>query len=207
MAQVRTSVIGVFRSREDADAAARAAQRAGAHPAAIRVASRDDEVRELQAEMLHEQETSIMGPGNVGPFTREMQRAMLPLAIIGFVVGAVVALPLAAIEFADFALGGRLLLVAVVGGVVGALVGFLFGGMYGARRPEEPLATERGVTVAIEDASPDAIEALRARRPIRLDAFERHGRPLRPITTEDDEHPARVVDELERHVRDRRLEG
>jgi hypothetical protein len=207
MAQPRTNVIGVFPTRDDAWAAAEAAQRAGARPAAIRVASRDDNVRELQAEMLEEQEQSIMGPGNVGPFTREMQRAMLPLTIIGLVSGAVIALPLAAIEFGGFTWWGRLALVAVVGGVVGAGVGFLFGGMYGARRPEEPLATERGVTVAIDDAPPSAVDALRARRPLRLDAFERHGRPLRTITTEEDEHPTRVVEELERHVRDRRLEG
>jgi hypothetical protein len=207
MAQPRTSVIGVFPTRDDAWAAAEAAQRAGARPAAIRVASRDDKKRELQAEMLEEQEQSIMGPGNVGPFTREMQRAMLPLTIIGLVVGAVIALPIAVVEFGGFTWWGRMVLVAVVGGVIGAAVGFLFGGMYGARRPEEPLATERGVTVAVDDAPATAIEALRARHPLRLDAYEPHGRPLRTITSEEDEHPTPVVDELERHLRDRRLEG
>jgi hypothetical protein len=80
--------------------------------------------------------------------------------------------------------------------------------MYGARRPEERLATERGVTLAIDDAPPDAITAVRKLHPIRLDAFERHGRPLRPIVTEDDDAPPhQVIHDLERHLRDRRLEG
>src|SRR4051794_4934443 len=148
MAQPRTSVIGVFPTRDDAWAAAEAAQRAGAHPAAIRVANGDDVVRELEAEMLEELDSSVMGPGSVGPFTKEMQRAILPLTLIGLLVGAAIASPLAAIDFADFPWWWRLLTVAVVGGAVGAVVGFQFGGGYGARRPEERLATERGVTLA-----------------------------------------------------------
>jgi hypothetical protein len=207
MALPRTSVIGVFPSREEARAAAAAAQRAGADPAAIRLADREDRVRVLEAEMQDEVDTSLMGPGNVGPFTKEMQRAILPLTIVGLVVGAVLALPLAAIHFADIAAWGRVLIVVVVGAAIGAVVGFQFGGAYGARRPEEKLAGERGVTIAIDDAPASAVDALRAMHPIRLDAFERNGRALRPITTDEDSSPRRVVEDVEKHLRDRRLEG
>jgi hypothetical protein len=208
MAQRRTDVIGVFETEADARRAAEAAKLAGADPAVIRIGDRQDRLHELQGEMFDEMEHTVMGPGNVGPFTKEMTRAMVPLTIgLGF-VGALIALPFAAIEFGDLPLWGRLLIVAVCGGAVGSLVGFQLGGMYGARRPEEPLAVERGVTLAIDDAPDSAIDALKAMRPIQLDAFDESGKPLGAIVADDDVGgPSGLKDDLETHIRDRGLEG
>jgi hypothetical protein len=208
MAQRRTDVIGVFPSEQRARAAADVARRAGADPSEIRIGDRGDEIRELHGQMRDEMEHTVMGPGNVGPFTKEMSAAMVPLTILFGIIGVVVALPFAAIHFGGFPVWGRMLIVGVCGGAVGAVVGFQLGGMYGARRPEEPLAVERGVTVAIDDAPQSAIDALRAMHPIQLDTFDEHGRPLAEIVREDTvaEHGG-VLGHLQEHARDRRLEG
>jgi hypothetical protein len=207
MAQ-RTDVVGVFETEAEARRAAEAAKRAGVDPSVIRIGDRRDRVRELEGEMLDEMEHTVMGPGNVGPFTREMTRAMVPLTIVVGVVGALVALPFAAIEFGDLPLWGRLIIVAVCGGATGSLVGFQLGGMYGARRPEEPLAVERGVTLAIDDAPESAVDVLKAMHPIQLDAFDKEGKPLGAILAEDDvDHHGGLKEDLETHMRNRDLEG
>jgi hypothetical protein len=208
MAQRRTDVIGVFPDEEAARRAAAAAEVAGADPAVIRIGDENDRLRELQAEMLDEVEHSVMGPGSFGPFTIEMTKAIVPLTIIFGVVGVLVGLPFAAINFGGFPLWGRILIVTIVGAAAGSVIGFEIGGSFGARRPEERLATERGVVIAIDDAPPPAVDVLKAMRPIRLDAFEEHGWPIGAIVTDDDvtEHGG-LVAELEEHMRDRRLEG
>src|SRR5690348_795494 len=138
---VRTGLIGVFHNEHDAREAAAVAERAGADPSMIRIGNRDDHVTSLQTEMFDEVEQSVMGPGNVGPFTKEMSKAIVPFTVIGAIVGAFLALPFAAIDFGGVVF--RLAIVVVVGAAVGALVGFQLGGMYGARRPGERLGAER----------------------------------------------------------------
>jgi hypothetical protein len=207
MAQRRTGVIGVFPSEREAQEAARAAQRAGADPSVIRIGDRSDHVTSLQAEMHDEMEQSVMGPGNVGPFTKEMSKAMVPATVIGMIVGALVGLPFAAIHFGGLDAWARILIVVLVGAAVGATVGFQIGGMYGAKRPEEPLGAERGVTIAIDDAPPGAIDALKAMHPIRLDTVEEHGRPTGTVTTEEPRGMRGVVGEVKEHVTNRDLEG
>jgi hypothetical protein len=207
MAQRHSGVIGVFPSEDAARRAAAAAQAAGADPSVIRIGDEQDRVRELEAEMLDEVDHSIMGPGRVGPFTREMTRAIAPLTIIFGVAGVLLALPFAAIHFGAFALWSRLLIVGVVGAAIGSVVGFQIGGSYGSRRGDEPLAPERGVVLAIDDAPPSAIDALKAMQPIQLDVFDVNGLPIGAIVLEDDvSSHGGVVDEIEDHMRNRRLE-
>jgi len=207
MAQRRSGVIGVFPSEHAAEQAAAAARRAGADPHTIRIGGASDHVTSLQAEMQDELEKSLVGPGNVGPFTKEMTKAMVPGSVIGAIIGAVIALPFAAIEFGGAALWARLVIVAVVGAAVGAVVGFQLGGMFGAKRPEEPLGAERGVTVAVDDAPPDVIGAMKALHPIRLDTIEEHGRVTGTVITEEQVQSGGTLQDVERHIKDRDLEG
>jgi hypothetical protein len=207
MTQRRSGVIGVFPSEDAARRAAAAAEAAGADPSVIRIGDEQDRRRELEAEMLDEVDHSVMGPGSVGPFTKEMTKAIVPLTIICGVVGLLVALPFAAIHFGGFSLGGRLLIVGVVGAAVGGVVGFQIGGSYGSRRPEEPLAAERGVVLAIDDAPPSAIDVLKSMQPIQLDEFDPNGQPIGAIVLDDDDsRHGGVVEEIEDHMRNRRLE-
>jgi hypothetical protein len=203
----QTGVVGVFPDEGRAREAAEAALRAGASPSVIRVGDPRVRVIALRAELTDELETTTMGPGNVGPFTKEQTRAMVPLTIIFGVVGALVALPFAAFQFGDLPTWGRLVVLGIVGATFGSLIGFQIGGMYGARRPEEPLATEQGVTVVIDVAPEPAVDVLRSMHPLQLDALDEHGRPLGPIVLHDDDERRGVVEELGEHMRDRGLEG
>jgi hypothetical protein len=207
MAQRRTGIIGVFPDEQKAQQAAQAARRAGVDPSVIHIGTREAQVASLRAEMHDEVETSLMGPGNVGPFTKEQTRTMVPATVVGAIVGLLIALPFAAIGFGDWPLWGRMLIVAVVGVAVGSVVGFQIGGMYGARRPEEPLAAERGVTIEIDDAPESAVAALRDLEPLQLDAIDRDGRPLGSVLGGDEVSERGVVDTLRHHATDRDLEG
>jgi hypothetical protein len=204
----QTGVVGVFRDEGSAHEAAAAARRAGASPSVIRVGDPRDRIVALRADMTEELETTLMGPGSVGPFTKEQTDAMVPLTIIFGIVGALVALPFAAFEFGDFPTWGRLVVLAIVGAAFGSLIGFQIGGMYGARRPEEPRPVEQGVTVAIDVAPGPAVDVLRSMHPLQLDAIDEHGRSLGSIVVPDDTgRHGGVVEELGEHMRDRRLEG
>jgi hypothetical protein len=203
MAQQALRLVGVYDSVPAARAAAEAARRAGVDPSDIRVGQSLDRVVSLEGEMREEMDKSLTGPGNVGPWTKEMLRGMGAGIAVGAVIGAVAALPFAAIEFGDLTLATRLLLVAVVGAFVGATAGWIVGGAFGAKRPEEPLAAERGVTVSVA-ATQAAEEALIATHPIRLDLVEADGQPLRTITTE---RPDSMMRQLGRHAAEEEWRG
>jgi hypothetical protein len=203
MAQQALRLVGVYDSERDARAAAEAARRAGVDPGDIRVGESLDRVVSLEGEMREEMDESVAGPGNVGPWTKEMLRGMGAGIAAGTVVGAVLALPFAAIEFGDMTLATRLVVVAVVGAFVGATAGWVIGGAFGAKRPEEELAAERGVTLSVT-ATSAAEAALVATHPIRLDLVDAGGQPLRTIASEPPESTAR---ELGRHAAEEEWRG
>jgi hypothetical protein len=212
MSTQRASVLAVFPNQQGARRAAEDARRAGVADGAIRIGEALDRVTALRAEMLDEVETTTMAPGNVGPFTKEQRRAMVPLTIGLAALGMLVALPFAFIEFFGLDAWARVLILLFVGGSVGALLGFQFGGMYGARRPEERLAAEEGVTVVVDDASDDVIDVLRAHRPMKLDAIGSDGRPMHAIDLRDRSTSPKdmaqgVAEDVARNMRDRDLEG
>ncbi len=177
-------LVAVYESSEAARAAAAAALQAGATSDAVRIDNDLDRIVSVRGEMHEEMEHSLMGPGNVGPFTKEMTKGMLVGAIAAAVIGALIALP-----FATFAFGGwpawlRVLVVTLVGAVVGGTVGWIVGGAFGARRPDEPLAAERGVTLTAP-ALESVQTALMALSPIRLDLVEADGGAVDTVTTDD----------------------
>lgn len=194
-------LVGVYESEGDARAAAAVARRVGAPEVSIRIERAVDRLASVQGEMREEMDHTVAGPGNVGPFTKEMGRGMVLGIVVGGVLGALVALPFAALEFGGFAWWARVLTVVVAGVLVGATAGWVIGGGFGARRPEEALAAERGVTLAVP-ALPGMEEALAGTEPIRLDVVQPDGRPVRTVTTEADRDPERVVDTIARHARD-----
>lgn len=179
-------VVAVFRTPEAAQTAADAARRAGASE--VRVDSERGDVLSLQSEMRDEMEHTFIGPGNVGPFTKEMSKGLGAGAIIGGLVGAVIALPFVAIDF-GLPLWQRVVIALVVGAFAGSTVGFVLGGGLGARGPAEPLAAEEGITV-VATAAPtrlDDVERAFADTPglIRVDLAVRD-QPIDNIAEEDD---------------------
>ncbi|MDQ1382785.1 MAG: hypothetical protein QOG65_164 [Actinomycetota bacterium] len=177
-------LVAVYETRDAALAAAEAARNAGVPADDVRVDEELDRVASIQGEMRQEIEHTVLGPGNVGPFTKEMAQGMTLGAVVGAVIGVVVALPFAAFSFAGWPLWLRLVLVAIVGGALGSTVGWIVGGGFGARRPDAPLAAQRGVTVTAPAL--DAVQtALIAAAPIRIDLVADDGHALGVVTTDE----------------------
>jgi hypothetical protein len=190
-----TRLIGVYSTEDSARSAADAVRRAGVPDDEIRIGDPTDYVASVASEMRDETTHTIVGPGNVGPFTKEMSKGMLVGIVVGGAIGVVLALPLAAIPFGDFALWSRLLLVVIVGALVGATVGWVLGGGFGATRPDDKLAAERGVTLTVP-ATPETEALLSRTNPLRLDVVEADGQPVRTIATEEEG----VMHKLGRHA-------
>jgi hypothetical protein len=94
-----------------------------------------------------------------------------------------VGLPIGYLLFVgDASVWEKLALGALVGGLFGATVGGLLGGGFAMQSPEEKLAAERGVPVALDDAPPVAEEVMARHEPIRLDKFEDGNRVDTPQT-------------------------
>jgi hypothetical protein len=182
-------VVGIFHDGPSAARAADAVKAALAPGHEPRVADERDEVLGLKAEMREELDHTIAGPGNVGPFTKEMQAGVVVGVPACTLIGALVCLPLGFIPLLSIGLVPRLVIAAIVGAVAGATVGFMLGG-FTAKGPGTPLAAERGVTVAIDVRTPEEIErvqeAMRAHDPIRVDLIA-DGQPVTAMTTEEQE--------------------
>src|SRR5437773_1109922 len=77
------TVVAVFRNRSSADEAIRQAVAARVPPSRIHEGDPEDRVAALRGEMREELEHTIIGPGPVGPATKEQTKALrvsLPVA-------------------------------------------------------------------------------------------------------------------------------
>jgi hypothetical protein len=188
-------LIGVFADEDAAARAAEAAERAGGRN--IVRGARVDHIDSVQNEMREQMEHTFVGPGNVGPFTKEMSKGMarwVPTATIGAMV---LALPLAFVHMGRLGALTRLGIVeacaAFAGATLGFMAGMIFGpggeGDHGIDRREEGLAAERGVVVGVtvDEAEAERMaDALSAFSPVRLDKGGLDGRPLSTLETEED---------------------
>lgn len=182
-------VVGVFADATMADAVAKRVTGMGVPAADVRVGDPGAVVESLKAEMREEVDKLLRGPGNVGPFTKEMSKGIVRFTSLGLVAGAVLALPLGLIEWWSLSLVSRLVIAACVGAVTGATIGFEIGGGFGAKGPAEPLAAERGVPVSVtvrDDLAASVVRVMREANPIRLDLGTLEGNPVATLETEDD---------------------
>lgn len=204
MANEPTRLVAVYDGENEARRAVHALEEAGL-AARVRVADPADLVASLNGEMRAETARSYAGPGNVGPFTKEMAQGSLLGVIVGGAAGVLLALPFAAIPFGGMALWTRLLTVAVVGAVIGATIGWIVIGAFAARRPEEPLAAEAGVTVSVPTtvAARDALVATDARR---IDVVRPDGSAVSTVA-ERSVGARHVVHDVSRHMRNESREG
>jgi hypothetical protein len=179
-------LVAVFTDQRAADAAVEAVRRSGVAAASIAVGSSLDERTALQGEMREEMEHTTAGPGNIGPFTKEMSKGLSVGTLIGIVVGVALAVPFAFFTFTDESLVIRLIIAASVGAAAGATVGFVGGGGFAAKSPNEELAAERGVTISITDPPESVVGVLERFDPIRIDIV-RGAQPVDTAATEEDE--------------------
>ncbi len=206
MADRTARLVAVYRSERTARAAVDAAIRAGAAPNDVRIDDDLDAVVSLEGEMREEMEHTFVGPGNVGPFTKEMSKGMLVGIAVGAVIGLVAALPFAAIRFGGWGLGARVVLLAICGAFVGSTVGWVVGGAFAARRPGERLAAERGVTVTAP-ATRSIERAMAGAAPIRLDVVDAGGQPVGTVTTEEGSTAEGIPREIGKHMGNERRDS
>lgn len=185
MAQVQETrtVRATYRSHAEAERAAEGARKRGFRPS---LDSETDERAVLRAEMRDEVESTVAGPGNVGPFTKSMTRGILAWVPMGALVGAALGVLLALAPWGGgLSLGLRLVLGVAIGGFAGATAGFVAGGFARSRRDREGqvLDAEAGSIVSVRTESPDearrARELLEAGDPMRIDEAA-DGAPVGP---------------------------
>jgi hypothetical protein len=191
----RERLVAVYDDEQHARRATQALINAGTPRQAIHVDDSRDHLASVEGEMGSEIDHSLAGPALVGPFTKEMTKGMLLGTVLGALVGVILAAPFSAIPVSGLAWSARLLIVVVAGAVVGAAAGWIIGGAFGARRPDEPLAAETGVTVAAP-STPAARQALLATNPIRLDLIEGDAQAFGTLA----ERTSNVVRQIGRHM-------
>jgi hypothetical protein len=128
----------------------------------------------LRAEMRDEVEATVVGPGNVGPFTKGMTRGIALWLPVATVVGAAIGVGLALLPWAaGLSTVARVVAGLVIGGLAGATAGFVIGGGFRPRREEEgaEFAGERGWIVGLH--TDDLATAERAERRLREEGAER----------------------------------
>jgi hypothetical protein len=153
-----------------------------------------DERAALRAEMRDEVEATVVGPGNVGPFTKGMTRGIAVWVPIGAVAGAAIGVALAMLPWASgMSTVWRIVAGLVIGGVAGATAGFVIGGGFRPRREGEgaELASEGGPIVGFH--TDDLATAERAERRLaevgakRVDRADEAGYPVAIHSRERDE--------------------
>jgi len=117
----------------------------------------------------------------------------------------VLGLPLGLLYDDGVSLLTRLGIGALVGGLFGSVVGTMLGGGMAMKSPEEGLAAERGVPVAIVEVDPAASPGLEAvladYAPIRVDRFV-DGQPVATPVTESPGGVAETIGEFVANTRD-----
>jgi hypothetical protein len=184
MADGRADLLAVYETREQAEAAARAAERLGVPQASIRVGDARDEAPALEAEMRAEMEAGVVAPQAGVAVPKEQAKASGAAMALGALIGAIVLMPFAAFDFGNLPVAARLLICALVGASAGATGTYVVGAA-AARGPADPMAAERGVTVRIGAGDQRVVDALKQTQPIRLDVVGGDDSiDLRPVTAE-----------------------
>jgi hypothetical protein len=178
-------IVATFRGPEEARRAVEAARRAGFE---VRPGDPVDRRGAIRGEMADELESTVAGPGSVGPFTKSMSKGLVRWVPLGTLLGALGGFLLGFLPWpGGLDLGIKLVLGAVIGAFAGATAGFTAGGFVRPERREEdrrPLQAEAGSTVAVSVG--DADEARRARgvleeaKPVRIDETDSEGFPVGP---------------------------
>lgn len=153
--------------------------------------SEADERAVLRAEMRDEVESAVVGPGNVGPFTKSMTKGIVAGVPVAALAGAVLGGLLGLIPW-DFGLTTtiRVTLGIAIGGFAGAVVGFMLGGFVKSRMDREgegQLDAEAGSIVSVvvhtSDEERQVRTLLESGNPIRIDETA-HGVPIGPSSEE-----------------------
>jgi hypothetical protein len=166
------NVEAIFSSEEAARAAATTLERE--FPGEVTRDAPLDHRAALRAEMRDEVEATVVGPGNVGPFTKGMTRGIAMWVPVCTVAGAALGVVLALLPWASgMSTVWRIVAGLLIGAAAGATTGFVIGGGFRPRQEEEgaEFASERGWVVGLH--TDDLETAERAERRLREQGAER----------------------------------
>jgi hypothetical protein len=194
----RRWLIAAFKDEPLARRAASDAETAGVDLRDIRIGNSLDALASIQAEM--REEMSHSGTGPTGPLPKEGARGLVIGTVLGAIVGIGFALPFAAIGFGGLEISTRLLILGAVGLVFGSFLGWFLGGMFGPKRPSEPLAAAKGAMLALPDTDV-ARRALLRTQPTRIDVFGAGGFLIGTLAT-DDPGARGTLGQIADHARD-----
>jgi len=198
-----TSLVGVY-SAEQVPAVVEALHREGLDPDAVAVGDRDDAVGALRAEMQQETNDAWISPQAGLAYSKESARGGAGLTVLLAAIGGVLFAPFGLIPMGDLPLWSRILLMAAIGVFAFGAIGAVAGPALSVRRPNDPMAAERGVTVRVASDAPNVTRAMVAAHPIRLDRVDATGATLSTVSTEDDGGPGGVARSMAEHLRDPR---
>jgi hypothetical protein len=165
-----------------------------------RVGAAQDYVDSLRGEMHQEISDSYFSPQAAFIVTKEATKSLTIVLPLATLIGALIGLPFAAIEFGGLGVVARLLICAAIGAVGGATCGWIIGAGLGVKGPEEQAAAQRGVTVRVWPDDPRVREVMAKRRPLRLDVVDDAGRPLETITTEEQQQDDGAFERVEHRL-------
>jgi len=182
-------LIGVFPDRAAADRVRSELEAAGVDRRSIRIDDPRDETSSLRSEMREELEHSVVGAGIAGPYPKEMTRGGLLLALIGAVIGAIIATPFFLIPVDDLAWWARLLLVVGIGALAGAIVGGVVGAPLAAKGPADAVAAQRGITVGVARSDVVVHRIMSRNHPVRVDLVDWDFSPIEVEETDESSAP------------------
>src|ERR687891_705627 len=145
----RGRLVATYERPEDARRAMDEARRAGFEAVPGHAVDRRGALR---GEMADELESTVAGPGSVGPFTKSMSKGLARWVPLGTVLGVIGGALLGLLPWpGGLEVVPRLILGAVIGGFAGGTVGFTPRGVVPPPRPppgERPPAAEGRAVVA-----------------------------------------------------------
>jgi hypothetical protein len=143
-----------------------------------------DERASLNAEMGEEMEHSFLAPQAGVVYSKESAKGLTLFTVLGSLIGLAVVVPIT-LAFADgLTTGARWATGIGIGLTFGATVGLVLGSL-AAKRPNEPMAAEKGVTVRVPADADDLRTMLMEADPIRLDVVDDNDRPITTVTTDE----------------------
>jgi hypothetical protein len=158
-----------------------------------------DRVAALKGEMREELTEGWILPQAAVAWTKEGTKGLVLITVVASIVGALVAAPFAFIDFGLTFLG-RLILLVLIGLVVGGTLGLVLGPALASKRPDEPMAAQRGPVLRVEVDSPEVRQVLASHRPIRIDQVKGDV-PIDTVVTEEANRPGGTAQDIDANAK------
>jgi hypothetical protein len=150
--------------------------------------------------MREELERGFTSPHVGVALPKESVKGIGVLVPVGSVVGALLALPLAWVDW-GVPFSTALVISLIAGATMGATIAFIVGAGTALRGRFEANAADRGVTVRVPVDTPAVEHALDHGGVIRLDRVDAGGNPDEVLATEADHEDGGVLEDMAGHVR------